>query len=517
MSNFIFDKENSDFLENLELLSKGKDLKKDVINKAVETAMETALTEYFKNLYDVIVKIKSNGAISAYKKLKIVSHVTDIYKEIAKEEVKELDASLVHNDEVHMPISITQFSASTIKKIKYLIYGAILQAEKEAEFNYFKKLKGFIINGVVKKIYNQGGFLIGIDKYEAFLPRSQAIATEDITQGDKIEAIIGDVERNDVKPQALLSRTSEEFLFELLKQAIPEIADGVIEIKAIARDAGSRSKVAVLSKDPTVNAAVLCVVTYGRKIRAISKSLARERIEIINWDEDPAVFLMNALKSTMPEISSKFEKEQTKKIKPINILNITIDYEDKSLDVIIDEADISFAIGRKGQNVRLLSKLIGWPIHFVTTEEDSQNKFDEVISKAESLAKQLDLSEGVAQMLVIEDMDTIEKIVEAPISKLTSLEGFDTEIASEIKERAKVFFLEKQEKELKILEEHKKNSAKLAKDIGITEVVAFEFVKKGINNKSLLADLSNDEAIEDYKVELLPDVISNAIMKARGF
>ena len=514
---FIFDKENSDFLENLELLSKGKDLKKDVINKAVETAIETALVEYFKNLYDIAVKIKSNGAISAYKKLKIVSELTDAYKEITQEDASKLDASYIHNDEVHLPLSITKFSASTIKKIKYLIYGAILQAEKEAEFSYFKKLKGFIINGVVKKIYNQGGFLIGIDKYEAFLPRNQAIQTEDIAQGDKIEAIIADVERNDVKPQALLSRTSEEFLFELLKQAIPEIADGLIEIKAIARDGGSRSKVAVLSKDPTVNAAVLCVVTYGRKIRAISKSLARERIEIINWDEDPAVFLMNALKSTMPEISSKFEKEQTKKIKPINVLNITIDYENKSLDVIIDEADISFAIGRKGQNVRLLSKLIGWPIHFVTTEEDSQNKFDEVINKAEVLSKALDLSEGVSQMLAIEDLDTVEKIVESEISKLSSLEGFDEEIALEIKERAKAFMVDKKEKEHKLLDEYKKYAAKIAKEVGITEEIAFEFAKKGINTKPLLADLSIIEAIEDYKIELSEDVISEAIMKARDF
>lgn len=517
MSSFVFDRENPEFLAVLEAISLEKGLKKDVVNKAVETALETTLIEYFKNLYNITVKIKSNGAVCAYKRLKIVESATDAYKEISKQDASKYEASSIHNDEVHEPLSVTGFSSNIIRNIGFLINKEIIKREKETEFNYFQKLKGFIINGTVKKVYFSG-LLIGIDKYEAFLAKNQMMQTEfeNIKQGDKLEAIIYDVEKSDVKPQALLSRTSDTFLFELLKQAIPEIADGVIEIKSIARDAGSKAKVAVVSKDPTVDPSVLCVVTYGRKIRSISKALARERIEIVNWDEDPAVFLMNALKSTMPEISSKFEKEQPKRRSSINVLNITVDYENKSLNVIIEEGDISFAIGRKGQNVRLLTKLIGWPIHFVTTEEDSQKKFDEVIQKADLLTKALDLSDGVSQMLVIEDLDTIEKIAIAPDSKLASLEGFDEEIAIEIKERAKAFLADKEQKELQKLAKYKEEASKLAKDVGLLEDVALEFTTKGINSKSLLADLSTDEAIEDYKVNLSDEIISNSIMKARG-
>ncbi len=521
MSSFVFDKENPEFLAVLEAIALEKGLKKDVINKAVESALEVALFEYFKGLYDVSVKIKSNGAVSAFKKVQVVENVIDVYRQISLEEAKLIDSEAVILSEIFAPLPVSGFSSNVIRNIGFLINKEMIKREKEAEFAYFQKLKGFIINGVVKKVYF-GGLLVVIDKYEAFLSKNQMLPTEfeKIKSGDRIEALVAEVERNDSKPQGILTRTSEEFLFELLKQAIPEIMDETIQVKAIARDAGSRAKIAVFSKDPTLNPLLICLSTYGRKIRSISRELCGERIDIIEWNEDPAMFMMNALKGNPVEQNRMKREGEGEKAytKPINIINIMVDYENNNLDVIIAEEDISFAIGRRGQNVRLLTKLLGWSIHFITKEESSQKKFDEIASKALTLVNELNIDEMVAQLLVIEKFDTIEKIASASIEEISQIEGFDEEIAEGIKERASIALEEKEKKLQEKLAVDRKKAEKLSKEVGITIDVALEFISAGIQDKNTLAELSVDEVIEDYKIKTLEsELISNAIMKARGF
>lgn len=523
MSNFVFEKENPEFLAVLEAVALEKGLKKDVVNKAIEVAFETALIEYFKGLYDVSVKIKSNGAVFAFKKLQVVENVLDSYKEIELEEAKNYDANAKLGIIILAPLSVSGFSSNAIRNIGRSINQGMTTEEKQSEFNYFLDQKDCIISGTVKKI-NYSGLLIGIDKYEAFLPKSQMLPTEfeRIRQGERLDALVFELERSDIKPQALLTRSSEVFLFELLKQAIPEILDESIQIKSITRDAGSRAKVAVFSKDPTVNAVLLCVSTYGRKIRSISKELGGERIDIIEWNEDPAIFIMNALRSGAGEnLNPRKEKEGERErsyAKPINVLNITVDYENKSLDVIVAEEDISFAIGRKGQNVRLLSKLIGWPIHFITKDESSQKKFEEITARANLLTTELNIDEMVSQLLVLEKLDTVEKIADAELEKIASIEGFDEEIAESIKERASMALQEKERQHLEKLAETTKQAEKLAKETGIKVDIAIEFIKVGITNKTELSELSIDEVVEDYKLTTLDqETISQSIMKARGF
>ncbi len=537
MSNFVFDKENPEFLAVLEAVALEKGLKKDVINKAVESALETALMEYFTGLYDVSVKIKSNGAVSAFKKVKVVENVSDIYREISLDEAKVFDKDSTLGAEILMPLSVSGFSSHIIRNIGFLINKEMIKREKEAEFNYFQKLKGFIISGVVKKVYF-GGLLIVMDKYEAFLAKNQMLPTEfeKVRPGDRLEALVYEVERNDAKPQAVLTRTSEEFLYELLKQAIPEIMDETIQIKAIARDAGSKSKVAVFSKDPTIKPDLVFISTYGRQIRRISKDLCGERIDIIEWNEDPAIFLMNALNKSIEdqrraehqrksfnkrlgeEKDDDFKEIDSKDAELMKVVNIMVDYENKNLDVVMNEKGISFAIGRKGQNVRLLTKLLGWSIHFITKEESSQKKFEEISSKANTLVSELNIDEMVAQLLVIEKLDTVEKIAKASIEEIASIEGFDEEIAESILERALHTNEEKKKADVEKHAQQEKKADKLAKDLGITLEVALQFITAGIENKSMIAELSVDEVVEDYKLTSLDaNLISNIIMKARGF
>lgn len=512
MLNFVFEKENPEFLAVLEAVSVEKNLKKDVVVKAVESAFESTIVTYFKGLYSVVVKIKSNGSVFVFKKVNVVEVLEDIYKETDLQTALQFFPEAKIGDEVLLPLKVTGFSSNIIRNIGFLISKEILKREKEAEFSYFQKLKGFIVSGIVKKVYFSG-LLIGIDKYEAFLSKNQMLPTEfeKTKAGDRLDALLSDVERSDAKPQAVLTRTSELFLLELLKQAIPEILDETIEVKAIAREAGSRAKVAVFSKDPTLDAVLLCISTYGRKIRSISKELCGERIDVVEWNEDPAVFVMNALKTNL-------STEKTKStLKPINIINITLDYENKNLDVIVAEEDISFAIGRKGQNVRLLTKLVGWPIHLVTQEESSQKKFNEITEKANVLISQLNIDEVVAQLLVVEKFDTIEKISLSSVEEIAKIEGFDEEIAENIKERASDVMKDKIAQEKEMAEDLARKAEELAKIVGLKSEVALEFVKCGIDSKKLLAELSVDEVVEDYKLESLSlEDISEAIMKARN-
>jgi N utilization substance protein A len=513
VSSFIFEKENPELLAVIEAISVEKSLKKDVINKAIESAFETSLIEYFHNLYNVSVKIKNSGAVTVSKKMFVVPVATNIYNQIDLETAKKQDVNATLDSEILLPLEVTGFSSNIIRNIGFLISKEIVKREKESEYSYFQKLKGFIISGVVKKVYF-GGLLIGIDKYEAFLSKNQMLPTEfeKTRAGDRLEALLYEVEQSDVKPQAILTRTSETFLFELLRQAIPEILDETVQVKSIARDPGSRAKISVASKDPTLDAVMLCVSTYGRKIRSISKELCGERIDIIEWNEDPGVFLMNALKM---KASAEREKVASK---PINISNISVDYENKNLDVIVSEEDISLAIGRKGQNVRLLTKLIGWSIHLVTQEENSQKKFDEITKKANILTGELNIDEMVAQLLVIEKLDTSEKIANATLEEIASIEGFDEEIAESIKERALIALTDKEKLETEKQKMFKSEAGIISKETGIPEDIALEFTKVGIKNKTMLSELSVDEVIEDYKLEALDfTTISDSIMKARGF
>ncbi len=533
MSNFIFDKENPEFLAVLEAVAIEKGLKKDVINKAVESALETALFEYFKGLYDVSVKIKNNGAVSAFKKVKVVENVFNIYKEITLQEGKLLDENAKIGEELLAHLPVSGFSSNIIRNIGFLINKEMVKREKESEFSHFQKLKGFIISGVVKKVYF-GGLLVVIDKYEAFLAKNQMLPTEfeKVRPGDRLEALVYEVERSDAKPQALLTRTSEEFLYELLKQAIPEIMDETIQVKAISRDAGSKSKVAVFSKDPTIKSDLIFISTYGRQIRRISKDLCGERIDIIEWNEDPAIFLMNALnkniedqrrvehyKKTLGKKDGEEALEFTaKEAELMKVVNIMVDYENKNLDVVMNEKGISFAIGRRGQNVRLLTKLIGWSIHFITQEESSQKKFDEISNKANTLVSDLNIDEMVAQLLVIEKLDSVEKIAKSSIEEIANIEGFDEEVAESIIERASFVCEEKAKLEEQKRNQQEQKAEKLSKEIGLDIKTALQFVMVGIEDKSTLSDLSVDEIIEDYKLTSLDEyVISNAIMKARGF
>ncbi len=517
MSNFVFDKENPELIAVLEAVAVEKGLKKDIINKAIESALEVAVSEYFKELYSIAVKIKSNGAVSAFKKMTVVESVENSYREITLPEAQKIDAEVVLGTEVLIPIEVAGFSSNIIRNIGFLINKEIIKREKEVEYTHFQKLKGFIISGVVKKIY-PGGLLMVLDKYEAFLSKNQMLPTEfdRVRAGERLEALVYDVEKSDTKPQALLTRTADEFLFEILKQSISEIADETIQVKSIARDPGSRSKIAVFSKDPTINPVLLCISTYGRKIRSISKELCGEQIDIVEWNEDPAVFMMNALRNKLGEERKPREDGEKNYAKPINVVNIMVDYEAKNIDAVVKDEDISFAIGRRGQNVRLLTKLLGWSIHFITKEESSQKKFEDIGKKANNLMADLNIDEMIAQLLVIEGLDEVEKISSASLEQIASIEGFDEEIAGIIKDRASSHLAEKTAEKEKKQGEITKKAEKLSKEVGISIQVATAFVSSGIESKSTLAELSVDEVVEDYKVNSIDvELISKAIMKAR--
>ncbi len=526
MSNFDFEKENPEFLAVLEAVSIEKGLKKDVVNKAVESAFVSALNEYYKGSYNPSVVINRNtGAVSVFKKVLVVKDVQDSHKEISESEALKISNENTLGSEILLPLRVSGFSSNIIRHIGHLMGKEIVAQEKEVEYAHFLKLKGFLVNCTVKKVF-YGGCLVSIDKFEAFIKKNDMLQFEfeKIKPGQRLEALVYEIKRDDVKPQALLTRSSPEFLFELLKQAIPEVMDETIQVKAISRDAGSRAKIALFSKDPTINPILLFASpTYMRKLNGISRDLGNEKIDIVEWNEDPGIFLVNSLKSQVgkerdPKYDNSRDQRERSPAKQINILNVTVDYDNKNIEVIVDAEHISLAIGRKGQNVRLLSKLLGWPIHFVTQEENSQNKFDQITTKASTLVDELNVDETIAQLLVIEGLDTTEKISQSSLKNIAKIEGFDDEVAKLIQDRALYFIEETKKAEDKVLEESKLKAMKLAKEIHISEEVALEFIKVGIEDAEKLGEYSVDEILEDLHLTTLDsNVISESIMKARGF
>lgn len=536
-----FEKDNPEFLASLEVIATEKGLEKKTIIKALESGLENAFSAYFKNLYKLTVKIKNTGAISVFKRMKVVESVSYPNTEITLEDAlkkgklaeksRDEDNEIRIGSEVLVPQSISEVPQYLYRNMKELIGSELITREKEAEFIYFQNHQG-IKQGVVKQKHNSR-LLIGIDKYEAFINQEDMLPGEfeRAKPGDRIEALVKDIIRSNDSPQVYLTRTSNEFLEELLTQFIPEIQSGPLEIKGATRDPGSRSKVAVISRDSSVDPAMLCHGNYGDKLAEVSRKLGGEQIDIIEWNEDQAIFAMNALKERFAP-KSKFKTD------PINIINITADYTNKTLDIVVSEISISKAIGRKGQNIKLIANLLEgkkssraellsklenssnelskskkWTIHLVTPDENSQKKLEEFIQKASIIENELNVDDTVAQLLVVEGLDSVEKIAAASINTLVRIEGFNVEIAENIQERATDFLVEATRKK----DDDLINKAGyLTSEIGIPLEVGLEFVKVNILDKNTLADLSVIEVIEDYALTSLDEqTIKNAIFIAK--
>jgi N utilization substance protein A len=373
-------------------------------------------------------------------------------------------------EEALEPIDFGRIGAQAAKQV---ILQKIRDAEREQLLNDFLDRKEFLVSGTVKRM-ERGSAIIEAGRIEALLPRDQMIPKENLRPGDRVRAWLMKIDRQARGPQLILSRTAPEFIMKLFELEVPEIEDGLLEIKAAARDAGMRAKIAVKSNDPRVDPIGTCVGMRGSRVTAVTNELSGERVDIILWSADPAQFVIGALA-------------------PAEVQSIVVDEEKHAMDVVVDEDNLAIAIGRGGQNVRLASELTGWTINLMTIEESQKRSETEHSTIRALFMEKLDVDEEVANILIEEGFSTLEEIAYVPLAEMLEIEAFDEATVTELRERARNVLLTEA-----IVDEEQME--KVADDMlsleGMDKPLAAKLARNGVTNRDALADLATDELME---------------------
>src|SRR6056300_113987 len=449
-----------------------KSISKDLVLTSMESAIEKAARTRYGTENDIYVTIdRTTGKIELGRKLKVVDKVLNSHSEISLEDAKakQEDAKIddIINEELP-PIDFGRIAAQTAKQV---ISHQIRDAERDRQFEEFKDKVGEILSGIVKRS-EYGNIIVDLQKSEAIIRR------EELKNGDRIKAYCYDVRRESKGPQIFLSRAHPQFLAKLFYQEVPEIYEGTISIKSVARDPGSRAKICVQSKESSIDPVGACVGMRGSRVQAIVNELQGEKIDIINWTDDASSLVKSALS-------------------PAEVMKVIIAEDEKRIEVVIDENNLSKAIGRRGQNVRLASKLLDYEIDILTDKEESEKRQSEFKFSTDKLVKSLEIDTTMAQLLVSEGFSNIEKISEANVEDFLKIDGFDEETAGELKNRAKEFIQEEAEeisKKIKELGIHED----LANHKGLSLGMLLILGEDNIKTLKDFAELATDELIGGY-------------------
>jgi N utilization substance protein A len=390
------------------------------------------------------------------------------------------------------PIDFGRIAAQTAKQV---IVQRVREVERRKQFEEYKDRVGEIINGTVKRT-EYGNLMVDLGRAEALLRRDETIPREAFRNGDRVRAYIYDVREEPRGPQIFLSRTHPGFLAKLFAQEVPEIYDGISEIKAVARDPGSRAKMAVISRDSSIDPVGACVGMRGSRVQAVVAELQGEKIDIIPWSQDQATFIVNALA-------------------PAEVSKVVLDDEGRRVEVVVPDDQLSLAIGRRGQNVRLASQLTRYDVDILTEAEESERRQEEFRRRTGLFVEALDVDDVIAGLLVQEGFGSIEDIVQAPDEELAEIEGFDESVAAELKRRAEAF-IEKRDAEMDEKRRDLGVDDVLVEVGGFTPAMMVTLGEKGVKSLEDLADLAGDELVEILGAEAVDEETANAIvMEAR--
>lgn len=450
---------------------------KGIEREEVITAMEQAIQKAGRNKYgpehDIRAIIdRDGGHISLSRHREVVEEIEDENTQLTVEQAQaeKTDAKVgdVLIDELP-PIDFGRIAAQTAKQV---IVQRVRDAERERQFEEYKDRVGEVINGLVKRV-EYGNVTVDLGRAEGVMRRDEALPRENHRPGDRIRAFIYDVRREPRGPQIFVTRTRPELMKALFAQEVPEIYDGIIEIRAAARDPGSRAKIAVISRDASIDPVGACVGMRGSRVQAVVGELQGEKIDIIPWSDDPATFVVNALA-------------------PAEVTKVVLDEDANKIEVVVPDEQLSLAIGRRGQNVRLASMLSGWDIDILTEEEESQRRQDEFNTRSALFIEAFDVEDVIAHLLVTEGFATIEEVAFVPIEDLTSIEGFDDDIGEELQARARTWL---EERDAKLDVERKKLGVEDAMlDVGgVTLEKSVRLGTHGVRTVEDLAGLMPDE------------------------
>jgi len=475
--------QRSDKLELLrivEAVATEKSIDREIILSSMESAIEKAAKTKFGLDNNIRATIdRESGDINLHKVLKIVETPINFNTEISLEHAieKEKKENVKIGDEIFEQLPQVDLGRVAAQTARQVITQDVRQAERERQYNDFIEKKGEILSGIVKRL-EYGNLILDLNRAEAIITKDELIPREILKMGDRIKAYCYNVIRENKGQQIFLSRAHPKFMEKLFFQEVPEIYEGIIEIKSATRDPGSRAKISVSSKDSSIDPVGACVGMRGSRVQSVVNELHGEKIDIVHWSEDPAVLVVSALA-------------------PAEIQRVIIDDQNRRIEVILTEENLSKAIGRRGQNVRLASKLINYEIDILTAKEESEKRQLEFKDKTEIFIKNLEVDETLGQLLVAEGFSSIEEIHQSTLEEILKIEAIDENTAKELKERAEEY-----------LKKEKEDIGKKLKELGVEDVlINFKGLTPGmlvtLGEKKIktlkdFADLSTDELIGGY-------------------
>ena len=457
-----------ELLQIAEAVAKEKSIEKEVVISAMAEAIEKAAASKYGAENKIRVDIdESNGSIRLLRLLDVVENVEDTFRQITLDDAKKIDPEAsIDGPAVEEELPPIDFGRVAAQSAKQVIVQKVRDAERERHFEEFKDRTGEIISGVVKRVeYNS--VVVDLGRAEAIIKRDQLLPREAYRPGDRVRAYIYEVRREIRGPQIFLSRTHSDFMANLFAQEVPEIYDGIIDIIGVARDPGSRAKIAVISKDNSIDPVGACVGMRGSRVQAVVNELQGEKIDILSWTDNIADFVVKALQ-------------------PAEVMKVVLYDEDERLEVVVPEDQLSLAIGRRGQNVRLASELSGWEIDILTEDQESERRQREFQERTDLFIKALDVDELLAQLLVTEGFSEVEEVAMVEIGEITNISGFDDDTAQEIQARANDYL----EKENLILEEKRKELGVKDDILDIEELNMKMIIKLGENDVKSLEDFA---------------------------
>jgi transcription termination/antitermination protein NusA len=464
-----------EILQIANAVAQEKSIDKRIVLDAMEEAIQKAARSRYGLEHDIRAEINADtGETQLWRVQTVVETVENPVTQLTLADAKAINPDAEIGNELRDELPPFEFGRVAAQTAKQVITGKVREAERARQYNDFKDRVGEIINGIVKRV-EYGHVIVDLGKAEGVIRRNDGIPRENFNTGDRVRSYLYKVSAEAKGPQIFLSRAHPSFMIALFAQEVPEVYEGVIEIKACARDPGSRAKIGVFSHDNSIDPVGACVGMRGARVQAVVSELGGEKIDIIPWSPDDATFIVNALQ-------------------PAEVSKVVIDEEEGRVEVVVEESQFPLAIGRRGQNVRLASQLTGWQIDLMTEAADSERRQREFKERTDLFQKALDADETLAQLLASEGFETVEEIAYVEIDQLAGIEGFDEEIASEMQARAKEY-LEKLTAEL---------DAK-RKELGVTDEVAFmenvtppmavKFGQNGVKTIEDLAGLVPDDLV----------------------
>ena len=465
---------NREMLMLVDAISREKNVERDVVFGAVEAALAQATKKLYQGEVDIRVAVdRDSGNYETFRRWLVVPDAAGLQNPEAEElvsDVRDDIADIEEGDYIEKPVDSVPIGRIGAMAAKQVILQKIRDAEREMLLNDFMSRGDKIFVGTVKRM-DKGDIIVESGRVEGRLRRSEMIPKENLRTGDRVRAMIMEVDLTLRGAPIILSRSAPEYMVELFRQEVPEIEQGLLEIKSCARDAGSRAKIAVLSHDKRVDPIGTCVGVRGTRVNAVTNELAGERVDIVLWSEDPAQFVIGALA-------------------PANVSSIVVDEERHGMDVVVDEENLAIAIGRGGQNVRLASDLTGWKINIMDAAESAQKQADETDTARKLFMEKLDVDEEIADILISEGFNSLEEVAYVPLQEMLEIESFDEDTVNELRARAKDALLTLEIAREESVDEVSQDLRDLE---GLTPELIAKLAEGGVHTRDDLADLGVDE------------------------